>query len=704
MHLPRRSPAPTAAWLLAALVLLTTLAAPGPAAAAEVGAPVVSRGSGRCLTPAQGSDAPTTPLVVENCDGRAGQRWAYADPDGDGVGVLTGFGGTRCLDGRTLQAGLRLVVEPCTGAASQAVRVQPVTGALAVGGTSRCATLRGSAPAAGTPVELQPCTGTLDRLWRSSAFPQVTEPPGAPDDLTVSELTCRRVTLHWRDGLQSDGRTARWADVYHDGQLITSVAGSPERQSLRFDVRPGVPWGLYVNDRDEAGLVSQASATLAITPPACAPDTTPPNAPTSLTAAVVGGTAVRLRWQPSFDASGVRYYLVQRDGVTVGRLTGVEDGPTETTFLDSGVAAGSTHTYRVLARDPQLNTSPASAAVTVTVGTGCLVCSVRKVAHDDDLPWGLVALPDGTVLHARRDAAQLVRTDPATGRQSVVGTLPGVQGTDGEGGLMGLAVAPTFATDHWVYAMHSTATDNRVVRVRLVGSTLDAASEQVLLAGLPRNKFHDGGRLRFGPDGRLYVAVGDGQDQSSAQDLSVLGGKILRMEPDGTVPSDNPFGNYVWSFGHRNPQGLAFDAQGRLWEQEFGNSAMDETNLVVKGGNYGWPRCEGTVGRCSESWLVAPKKTYATHLGSCSGIAAVREVLYVGCLRGQRLYRIPVEGSSLGTPTAYLAGTYGRLRTVEPDRSGHGLWVTTSTKGDKDSVSGNSDEWLLHVGLDGRPG
>jgi glucose/arabinose dehydrogenase len=690
------------AFLVLALTVLGTVAAPVRASAADAGAPVVSRGSGRCLTAYRGSTAPTTPVVVESCDGRAGQAWTYGDPDGDGLRNLMTAGGTMCLDGRFLQPGLRVVIEPCSGAVSQAVSAG-VVGSLAMAGGRYCPTLRGGATAAGTPVELQPCGGTLDRLWRSSVLPADTQPPSPPWDLSVSDLTCDRVTLHWRDNLDDTG-TARWADVYHDGQLVQSVAGSPEPQSLRFAVQPGVTWGLYVNDRDAAGNVSQASPTLAVTPPACAPDTTPPTRPTDVTATVVGGTGVRVRWAPSTDANGVRHYLVQRDGVTVGRLAGTASATPETTFLDSGAAPGSTHAYRVFARDPQLNTSAASATVTTTVGTGCLVCSVRTVAHDDDLPWGLTPLPDGTVLYGRRDAAQLVRLDPATGRQTVVGTLPGVTGTDGEGGLLGLEVSPGFATDHWVYVLHSTGTDNRVVRVRLVGSSLDLASEQVLLTGIPRNKFHDGGRLRFGPDGTLYVAAGDGQNQSSAQDLSVLGGKILRMNPDGSVPADNPFGNLVWSFGHRNPQGLAFDSSGQLWEQEFGNSAMDETNLVVRGGNYGWPRCEGTVGRCSESWLVAPKKTYPVHVGSCSGVAVVRDVLYVACLRGTRLYRAVISGTSLGTATPYLAGTYGRLRTVEPDAAGRGLWLTTSTAGDKDSVAGNSDERILHVGLDGRAG
>ena len=129
---------------------------------------------------------------------------------------------------------------------------------------------------------------------------------------------------------------------------------------------------------------------------------------------------------------------------------------------------------------------------------------------------------------------------------------------------------------------------------------------------------------------------------------------MLRLNPDGTVPSDNPFGNYVWSYGHRNPQGLAFDSQGRLWEQEFGNSVMDETNLITKGGNYGWPACEGTGGTCGTAGFIAPKRTYPTAEGSCSGIAIVRDVLYVGCERGTRMYRAVISGTSLTERAAVL--------------------------------------------------
>ncbi|HEY0240542.1 MAG TPA: PQQ-dependent sugar dehydrogenase [Friedmanniella sp.] len=701
MRLPRLRRAWLVVPVLASLVLLGTVTSPLPASAADAGAPVVSRGSGRCLSVDGGVETSGSTVSIQNCDGRAGQAWTYTDP-GTAAETLRVFDQTRCLDGGSQVAGTRLVIQPCDGRRSQSVLAHP-SGLLQVG-TGSCVVVHHAVAAAGTAVELGDCSGTTSTLWRSATLPADTEPPTAPSDLVASDLTCRSVTLTWQPA-QDGGTFAPWYDVYHDGQFLESVQGTAGPATFTATVIPGVTWGLYVNARDAAGNVGAASPSVPVTPPVCAADTTPPTSPTGVRALVVGGTGVRVSWSPSTDANGVRYYFVQRDGATVGRLTGTASTATETTFLDSGLAAGSTHTYRVLARDPQFNTSAPSAAASVTVGSGCLVCSVRAVAHDDDLPWGLVALPDGTVLYGRRDADQLVRLDPASGRQTVVaGALPGITGTDGEGGLLGLAVAPTFATDHWLYVMHSTATDDRIVRVQLTGSTLDLGSEQVLLTGIPRNKYHNGGRLRFGPDGKLYAAAGDGQNQSSAQDLSVLGGKILRLDPDGSIPADNPFGTYVWSYGHRNPQGLAFDSHGQLWEQEFGNSAMDETNLIVKGGNYGWPACEGTSGRCSPSYFVAPKKTYQVHVGSCSGIAVVRDVLYVACLRGTRLYREVISGSSLTSTAAYLAGTYGRLRTVEPDIAGKGLWLTTSTAGDKDSIAGNSDETVFHVGLNGTPG
>jgi glucose/arabinose dehydrogenase len=266
--------------------------------------------------------------------------------------------------------------------------------------------------------------------------------------------------------------------------------------------------------------------------------------------------------------------------------------------------------------------------------------------------------------------------------------------------VLGIEIAPTFATDHWLYIFHTTTTDNRIVRIKVENDRLVPGSVQVLLSGILRNKYHNGGRLRFGPDGKLYAATGDAQNGDYAQNTSGLNGKVLRINPDGTIPADNPFGNAVWSYGHRNPQGLAFDAQGRLWEQEFGNSTMDETNLIVRGGNYGWPACEGTVGSCATAGYIAPKATYPVAQGSCSGIAVVRDALYIACQRGTRMYRSVISGDSLTGQQQYFVGTYGRLRTIEPAPGG-GLWLTTTNSGDKDSIPDNSNEKILRVALGG---
>jgi glucose/arabinose dehydrogenase len=514
--------------------------------------------------------------------------------------------------------------------------------------------------------------------------------PTVPGNPRVSGLTCKSVTFAW--DAASDDQGVSFYDVYHDGQLMKSVDGNTFATDLT--VVPRAPWGLYVNARDAEGNVSQASTTVNITPPACSVDKKAPTAPFNL-AAVASGTTVTLSWKAATDNVGVKSYDIFRNGAKVASVAGAG-----TSFIDSGLPAKSSLEYTVMARDAAGNTSVRSNPARLTTGAACTtpVCGVTQVATDTDIPWGLTTLPDGSILYNRRDAHDIIKLNPVNGARTTVGAVPDVQSTDGEGGLTGLAVAPTFATDHWLYLMHTSPTDNRIVRIQLVGDKLQPNTEQVLLKGILRNKFHDGGRLRFGPDGKLYAATGDAQNGDNAQDKNGLNGKVLRLNPDGSVPADNPFGNYVWSYGHRNPQGLAFDSQGRLWEQEFGNSVMDETNLIVKGGNYGWPSCEGTSGQCGTAGFIAPKATYTTAAGSCSGIAIVKNGLYLACQRGTRMYRWVISGDKLTGSQQYLNGTYGRLRTVEPAPDG-GLWLTTTNAGDKDSVANNSSEKILHVAL-----
>src|SRR5690606_29914151 len=199
-----------------------------------------------------------------------------------------------------------------------------------------------------------------------------------------------------------------------------------------------------------------------------------------------------------------------------------------------------------------------------------------------------------------------------------------------------------------------------------------------VLTGIPRGpNFHDGGRIAFGPDGMLYAGTGDAGDSSHAQNPQSLAGKILRMTPTGDVPSDNPFGDsLVYSLGHRNVQGLAWDRQGRLFATEFGNLSTDEVNLIVPGANYGWPTCEGT---CADPNFRNPVYTWSTAEASPSGAAIAGDTLFVAALRGQRLWTLPITASGVGTATAVLQGQYGRIRTVEVGPDGW-LWITTSNR------------------------
>ncbi len=524
----------------------------------------------------------------------------------------------------------------------------------------------------------------------SSAVGQTdTQAPTPPSGLAIANLTCRSATLSWRASTDNVGVTAY--DIYHDGQFMQSVGGGT--LSTTIVLKPSVTWGLYVNARDAAGNVSQGSTTLRVTVPPCVTDTKAPTTPAGLSGSASGTTAT-LNWQPSKDNVGVAGYIVYRNGNKVASTPG-------TTYVDSGLAANTTYHYKVAARDAQGNTSARSQKASVTTGTSCTnaICDVKQMATETDIPWGLITLPDGNIIYSRRDADNLILLNGVTGAKTDVGTVPEVAQTDGEGGLLGLAITPDFpARDPWIYIYHTTETDNRIVRIQYVGGRLDNTTRQVLLAGIGRNTFHNGGRLRFGPDGMLYAATGDAQSNDTSQDLGNLAGKILRLMPDGSVPAGNPFNNHVWSYGHRNPQGLAFDAQGRLWQQEFGNGEQDETNLIVAGGNYGWPECEGTVSVSGAGCApyIAPKFTYATADGSCSGIAIVNGAMYVACLRGARLYRHLITGDSLTDTQQLLVGTYGNLRTPEPAIDG-ALWLTTSTFGYKDSIPDNSDEKIFKV-------
>jgi glucose/arabinose dehydrogenase len=310
------------------------------------------------------------------------------------------------------------------------------------------------------------------------------------------------------------------------------------------------------------------------------------------------------------------------------------------------------------------------------------VASVRDVATGLDVPWGLARLPDGSHLVSLRDEARIVHVAadgavsrvPATGPD---GRVPGVH-PDGEGGLMGLALAPDDPST--VYAYLTAADDNRVVRMSYRNGRLGPL--RLVVAGIPKSGVHNGGRLAFGPDGMLYIATGDGSDGGRAQERASLGGKILRVTPQGRPAPGNPFpGSPVWSLGHRNVQGIGWDDQGRMFASEFGQNTWDELNRIEPGHNYGWPDVEG---RGSDDdvrrGFTNPLVVWRTDEASPSGLAVGGGQVWLAALRGARLWRVPLhDDGTVGDPQALLSGQLGRLRSVEIEPDGSLLLLTSNT-------------------------
>ena len=312
---------------------------------------------------------------------------------------------------------------------------------------------------------------------------------------------------------------------------------------------------------------------------------------------------------------------------------------------------------------------PATATVQPPpLGEGALDLSAPQlVATGLEAPWGLAFLPNGDALVSERDRARIVRVPAAGGAPVEVMRLPETE-PSGEGGLLGLAVSPSYAQDGLVYAYLTAADDNRIVRFRLGGPV------EPVLAGIPKAGIHNGGRLAFGPDGNLYAGTGDAGDTDLAQDDRSLGGKVLRMTPDGR-PVD---GTLVFSKGHRNVQGLAFDESGRLFAVEFGQNRFDEVNQVRAGTNGGWPDVEGPGDGGGR--FLAPVVTWDTSESSPSGADIVGNDLYVAALRGQRLWQVPLLGDGrAGKPKGLFEDEYGRLRAAQRAPDG-ALWVLTSNR------------------------
>jgi glucose/arabinose dehydrogenase len=357
--------------------------------------------------------------------------------------------------------------------------------------------------------------------------------------------------------------------------------------------------------------------------------------------------------------------------VVVLAAAGCGNGADPVTFptaSTSGVSAPKGSTAPV--SPPPASSGPSSGASSEPAPNGP---ARETIATGLPVPWGLAFLPDGSALVTLRDQGEVLRIARGSAPLSV-GRVPGVE-PDGEGGLLGIAVSPAFASDRTVFAYFTARDDNRVMRMTFDGTTLRPGP--AIVKDIAKAGNHDGGRLAFGPDGFLYISTGDAGLRDPAQDRGSLNGKILRVTKDGAPAPGNPFpGSRVWSLGHRNVQGMAWTRSGAMYASEFGQNTWDELNRIEPGRNYGWPVVEGIAHRAG---FVDPIHQWPTADASPSGIAVGGDgAVYMAALRGESLWRIPLDSKGgAGTAQRLLQGQYGRLRTIVPAPDGR-LWLVTS--------------------------
>jgi glucose/arabinose dehydrogenase len=335
---------------------------------------------------------------------------------------------------------------------------------------------------------------------------------------------------------------------------------------------------------------------------------------------------------------------------------------------------------------------------------------IEKVAGGLEVPWSIVWAPDGRMIFTERPGRVRV-IEKGTLNPKPLFVVPDVE-ESGESGLMSVALHPQFNNNHFIYLSYAYSTGGVKVRVvRYREAPEGFVDRKVIIEDLPAAQFHAGCRIRFGPDGKLYVTTGDATQRALAQKLDSLAGKTLRLNDDGTVPQDNPFVGQqntrpeIWSVGHRNAQGMDWQPGSNLmFQTEHGPSGFDgpgggdEVNIVEKGKNYGWPTIHHTQ---SASGLESPLLEYTPACAPASGafyrgsiFPQFKGNFFFGCLRGERLIRVTLDGRRVVNQED-LIKNYGRIRDVAEGPDGY-LYFSTSNR-DGRGKPANDDDRILRL-------